>query len=75
MCRKHNPTRRHRRIKHGRCAVEAEEGFGSMVVPQVCGAVPEARIVLFLEPHAATRRQCSSRVVLCVACREDVCRW
>ena len=37
MCRKHNPTHRHRRIVHGVDAVEKEDGFGSMVVPEVCG--------------------------------------
>ncbi len=41
MCRKHNPAHRHRRIVHGMGImpmmdpVEAEEGFGSMIVPQV----------------------------------------
>ena len=38
MCRKHNPAHRHRRIVHGMGmdATETEEGFGTMVVPQVC---------------------------------------
>ena len=35
MCRKHNPAHRHRRIIHGMGAVEADEGFGTIVVPQV----------------------------------------
>ena len=40
MCRKHNPAHRHRRIHHGMGAVEAEEGFGTIVVPQVCPSPP-----------------------------------
>ena len=35
MCRKHNPASRHRRIVHGMGAVETDEGFGTIVVPQV----------------------------------------
>ena len=41
MCRKHNPTRRHRRIVHGQGAVEKEEGLHSLVVPQVWGVLPD----------------------------------
>ena len=37
MCRKHNPAHRHRHIVHGIDAMlDTEEGFDTMVVPQVC---------------------------------------
>ena len=53
MCRKHNPTSRHRRIVHGTGAVESEEGFGSMVVPQVRGALTTGTVLP--DPHQSEK--------------------
>ena len=45
MCRKHNPAHRHRHIIHSMSAMEMEEGFDTMVVPQVRECFPKGTVV------------------------------